>query len=369
MIFFSKENNLELPKKYNCLTKYVKYFLGIPYLRIKVKNGTEIPYLFDFIKIPRALVNMLLFLKIKQRQIFSISNIDYHRVIFLFGIQIRSKIKTPKTDIKVTENGLNSVLRKPRIIASLTTFPERINSVKETIKTLLTQSVKPDELILWLAKEQFPTGETSLPKDLLELKKYGLSIKWCKDLKSYKKLVPALKEYPEDIIITFDDDIYYDNNVIENLYNSYLDAPHAISANRSWRLQLSDGRIKPLKAVNMYWSRYADLSYKNTIIGCGGVLYPPKSLDARVTDEEAFQSIIPTQDDIWFWAMAVLNGTKIKVVSSYDMQIRNVENTQQYGLCKLNKSGKKGLDGSSGFKTISDAFPELAEKIKGECNE
>ena len=149
-------------------------------------------------------------LKIFLKQLFSINVFDGHRVFYFCGFHIRAKIKKQPINNVVTEWGLNTEKRDVRVIASLTTFPERITSVKETIKALLLQTCKPDELVLWLANEQFPEGEQSLPQDLLALKEFGLTIKWCKDIRSYKKLIPALKEYPNDIIITFDDDYYYD---------------------------------------------------------------------------------------------------------------------------------------------------------------
>jgi hypothetical protein len=72
------------------------------------------------------------------------------------------------------------------------------------------QTYKPDKIILWLAKSQFPNKENDLPIKVTELVNYGLSIMWVdKDIKSYKKLIPTLKLYPNDIIITADDDLYY----------------------------------------------------------------------------------------------------------------------------------------------------------------
>ncbi len=48
----------------------------------------------------------------------------------------------------------------------------------------------------------------------------GLTIDWCEDIKSYKKLIPTLKKYPDAIIVTADDDLIYDNKWLEQLYNA-----------------------------------------------------------------------------------------------------------------------------------------------------
>jgi hypothetical protein len=107
--------------------------------------------------------------KIFYKQIFSINNFDNHLSIYFCGLRIRKKLKPIVKKIEIIESGLNQIERKPKIIVSLTTFPERITIVQETIKSLLTQTVKPDAIVLWLAESQFPNKENELPE---ELKKY-----------------------------------------------------------------------------------------------------------------------------------------------------------------------------------------------------
>lgn len=38
---------------------------------------------------------------------------------------------------------------------------------------------------------------------------------------SYKKIIPSLKEYPENIIFTCDDDIFYPKGWLKDLYEDY----------------------------------------------------------------------------------------------------------------------------------------------------
>lgn len=72
---------------------------------------------------------------------------------------------------------LNTQKRNEKIIVSLTSFPGRIHLVHKTIQTILLQSVKPDLIELWLAKEQFPNLEKDLPSELIELTQFGLNIR------------------------------------------------------------------------------------------------------------------------------------------------------------------------------------------------
>lgn len=43
------------------------------------------------------------------------------------------------------------------------------------------------------------------------------------------------------------------------------------------------------------------------------MLYPPNSLNQNIDDIKQFTMLAPHGDDIWFWAMALLNNTKIYV--------------------------------------------------------
>lgn len=56
VVNFFDENNLPLSKKQRTITKEIKYFLGIPWLRIKEFENTETFYLFNFIPIFKKLL-------------------------------------------------------------------------------------------------------------------------------------------------------------------------------------------------------------------------------------------------------------------------------------------------------------------------
>jgi hypothetical protein len=204
--------------------------------------------------------------------------------------------------------------RAPRLIVSLTSFPQRIPEIFFNLYSLLDQTIKPDMLLLWLAVEQFPNKEKDLPKRVRDLDKYGVTIKWCADLQSYKKLIPALKEYPNDIIVTADDDIYYPQDWLELLYQSYLREPQFVHCHRAHRVTFDEsGEIDSYN----HWPNGISTdepSYLNFCTTGGGALYPPGSLYQDVSRPDLFMKLCPTADDVWFWAMAVLNDRKIRVV-------------------------------------------------------
>jgi hypothetical protein len=221
-----------------------------------------------------------------------------------------------KEYIQGKECGITYEKRNPKVIISLTSYPARIPHIHRTIFSLLKQSVKPDEIILWLGEELFPNRNNDLPEILLMLFKHGLTINYCKDIKSFTKLIPVMCTYPNDIIVTVDDDIIYSPKLLETLLNSYeIDKTliHAHIANKI--LFTSNGVLKPFDEFEMKPENMV-ASYLNIQGGIGGCLYPPKSLHKDFVNETLFMNLCPTADDLWFWAMAVMNETKIIVIKN-----------------------------------------------------
>lgn len=294
-------------------------------------------------------------------KILSFRDIDSHYIITILGIQLKIKHKHKAKDIILKESGVTETPREIPVIVSLTSFPARLETTILAIKTLLVQTMKPDKVILWLAEEDFPKREEDLPQRLLELKDYGLTIDWHPNLRSFKKLIPALKKYPEAVIITVDDDIYYAEDTVESLYNSYLKNPDCIHSNRCARIKVKDGKIINIPSVNLYNKHFPKPSYYNRLSGYGGTLYPPHCLSDEVFNKEFFFNKLKTHDDIWFWAAAVLNRTKVKVVKGYSESVYTIEDSQAVALCKVNRISTT----DKAYTLLLESYPQILD-ILGE---
>lgn len=221
-----------------------------------------------------------------------------------------------------------------KIIASLTSYGERINSVHLAIETILNQSMPVDKLILWLAEDEF--NFDNLPNNLEILyKKNLIEIKFCKDIKSYKKLIPTLKLYSDEIIITFDDDVFYDKELVEKLYEEYLKYPETIHCGRGHKILFdSKKNILPYSEWNQKSDNHLE-DYDIFPTGAGGILYPPNCFHKDIYDETLFLNLAPNADDIWFKAMTLLNDRKSKILSQNYKQYANIvtiEGTQENSL-------------------------------------
>ncbi|WP_160069130.1 hypothetical protein [Sphingobacterium bovisgrunnientis] len=204
-------------------------------------------------------------------------------------------------------------------IISLTSFGRRLmNTAPSTIKSLLDQTEKADRIILWLSYD------TIVPKDLAILEREGLEIKFCPDFKSYNKLIPALTHYPNDILITVDDDVYYPKDWFRKTKLSYIGSPFNIHVNRAHEIKIENETLQFYKD----WRFCVTAVQKEISIfptGVGGILYPPKSLHPDVLCSSIFSSLAPKGDDIWFWAMARLYNTKYTIVEKGYKDLVNVD--------------------------------------------
>lgn len=193
----------------------------------------------------------------------------------------------------------------------MTSFPAAISYAAKAVQSILSGSVLPDKLVLYLTLFQF-TPDTPIPDDLLQLAKQNPIFEirdYPDDIRSYRKLIPALHDFPEAVIVTVDDDVAYHPDMLQSLLEIHHRLPDDIIAHRAKTIRPD----KPYR--NWPKFRWYDFILKRlhrspfTIqTGVGGVLYPPHSLQPDMIDASLFTAIAPTTDDIWFWAAAVAAG-------------------------------------------------------------
>jgi hypothetical protein len=200
-----------------------------------------------------------------------------------------------------------------------------------------------------------------LPRQLTELTKKGLTISWCKDIKSYKKLIPMLKEYPEYAIVTADDDIYYPKDWLEKLYMEYIKQPNMVHCHRAHGITFRYGSILPYLQWNFCLEgAKTKPSFRNFPTGVVGILYPPHVFYGDILREDLFLKLLTSTDDIWFWAMCVLNNIKINVVKNNIRCIKNIPNSQETSLWSINKNNIN----DENLQKIFRLYPNLYKKIR-----
>lgn len=261
------------------------------------------------------------------------------------------------------ESGIQQTLHSgEELIISLTSYGYRIHDLHYVVESLLTQTLKPNRIILWLSKDEF--SDDLLPQSLKNKLKRGLEIRYCSDLMSYKKLLPTLKEFPNSIIVTADDDVLYPHDWLERMYRCHINHPDDIICTNAHIISFDDnGQILPYAKWNNPPQYRETASIALLPVGIGGVLYPPRTLDQDIFNTELFKRLTPTADDLWFKVMSLRRGTICRVIQinegfyNYITPFIRVSDTPLFDInCKTNDIQIKNI--FSFYNICSDNFDE-----------
>jgi hypothetical protein len=194
------------------------------------------------------------------------------------------------------------------LIVSVTSYPKRFKTLALTIKCLLSQTIAPDAVILWIAH----ADKEALPKQVLALQRFGLTVEFTEDVRSFKKIIPALRRFPGAFIATADDDLYYWPTWLEELVRSYLAEKREIVCHRVHRILLdANGLPLPYRQWEFEYkgSEASPLVFPT---GGAGTLYPPGHLHPDVVHEPTFGTLCPSADDVWLYWMALRGGSQFR---------------------------------------------------------
>lgn len=219
------------------------------------------------------------------------------------------------------------------VIVTLTSIPTRLKTIHITIRSLLSQTSKPEKIILWLdddIRSQVPESLEMLTGDIFEIRTGKLSPS------PHSKLVYTLAAFPDKTLITVDDDLVYAEHCLESLYKEHLKHPTSIIANKCRAISHDDnGKLLPYKQWPM--NNQTGITAKNLLaLGFGGVLYPANSLHPDATNQELFMKLTPKADDLWFKMMSYLQGTEVRRPTEPAKEATPVIGSQEISLKKTN---------------------------------
>jgi hypothetical protein len=237
-----------------------------------------------------------------------------------------------ETSLRMPRRRANGICDE--VVVSLTTFPARIDSLWKTLESLYGQSVAPGKIILNLSADEFPHKE--MPSSLNKYLALGLEVDFSEgNMRSYKKLIPAVLAHPARTIVTADDDVVYPRRWLEKLVAAHRSAPSAIIGHRGTEIIFSGNAPAPY--VDWPAARKQTPAERTFLTGMGGILYPPGSMPEMVTDVALAQELCPTADDIWFKAMSLLaKTTVIRILTERGDKFVTVREAQKSALRSVN---------------------------------
>ena len=146
-------------------------------------------------------------------------------------------------------------------------------------------------------------------------------------MRSYKKLIPAYQAFPEDYILTADDDILYPKDLIETTWMTHLHYPEAIIGAWMREPHIENGAAEPYSTWD--YIQPEEPQPMPMPVGAAGVFYPPHSLKKEMMEWDLARQYAPQADDIWFWAAGMAVGTK-KITPTKRYEVLSFDSIYQY---------------------------------------
>ena len=180
-------------------------------------------------------------------------------------------------------------LRQNKIIACFTSYYKRFDFLNDVINSIKNQTKLPNRIILFLSK--------------LDKKKFNLNISGIdiieigKDIRPHNKYYYPMELFKEYAIITFDDDIIYSKDMIESLFNNYIEHPNIVSGRRSHLI-----KYKNNNEIESYYNwvyeqkRNFKPDFNIFLTAVGGIIYPPDILNINEKDIPLINEVITTDD-------------------------------------------------------------------------
>lgn len=249
------------------------------------------------------------------------------------------------------------------IIVTLTTTSYRINQVHKTILSILTQEIDlPFSVKLYISKEPYllDKGVNIVPLELRKLlRNYpNFKIYFTKNIGSYRKLIPILKETIDKdyILITIDDDKIYKNNTLQKMLDKYYQYDGKfIIANRSFLLindyllnfvdeNINSSGIKFLKNLSKRKKASQNFLFKlgdefplvnklSFFEGNDGVLYHTSFFNRVIFNERLINKLGKFHDDFWFKLCCLLNNVGVICINRFGKrQTTQLDGTQKTSL-------------------------------------
>lgn len=240
------------------------------------------------------------------------------------------------------------------VIVSLTSYPQRFKYCYLTLKCLLSQTVLPSNIVLWLSHADYKL----LPNYFKELPSEVIKIQTCEDLRSYKKIIPSLLTYKNSYIVTADDDWFIWPTWLEELLESHDFSKANVTCHRAHRIKRDNDQILPYSAWERLHGQRCEAAPEIFPTNGAGSLFPPTSLDVEVLDSSLFKQLAPSSDDIWLYFMMRKAGSLAKTTGCPNKEL-NWPGSQVSSLWEVNKSG--GNDAA--VSNLLSHYPNLKNKI------
>lgn len=189
----------------------------------------------------------------------------------------------------------------------------------------------PKKVFLYLDNSVEPN---KVPREVMLFVERGLEIIFVSDdIASHNKYFYVLQNFPDEVIITVDDDVVYDKYTFYNLVRTHQKYPNTVCATRvTYMMFDAENKIAP---YNDWLSEYDQLlcpSKRLLAVGVGGILYPPHIFIEETFDKAQIMRLALTADDLWLKIMQLKNNISVVWTGQLPQHPAPIPNTRDAGL-------------------------------------
>lgn len=209
------------------------------------------------------------------------------------------------------------------IYISITSIYKNQDLLLITLHSIINQSKQPDKIFLYLSEEPYLLDDGFINCKITNSKLLNfinenpiIEVKWVKNIGSYRKLLPLLKDKWNEncIIITIDDDTVYYKYLIENLIKNYYEQRCVIGCRGFTPLFNTFENFDYFKH-----DKLQKLSLYNFLTGKGSILYKPEFFHKTknlIFNDKIYLNSCSHQDDVWFYILRILNNINCCIIDS-----------------------------------------------------
>lgn len=214
-------------------------------------------------------------------------------------------------------------------VVSLTSHPERFDTLSQTLNSLLAQRLIAKKIYLNIAQDDI----SKLPAYVKDFASSGLiNINACENLGPGKKLIPTLKLEKALPIIVVDDDLIFDTDLTLKLMIVHHLSPGTIIASRVHKItHTPEGEISAYSKWQKNYSLSTGPSMDLFATSGAGTLYKADFFHVDVTDEKTYSELAFYTDDLWWFIQSKRVGTKTKRLPGQSV-LNYIDGTQEIGL-------------------------------------
>lgn len=224
--------------------------------------------------------------------------------------------------------------RTSKTIISLTSWVPRFNDLPLVLLTLIQQTTKPQEIVLWLTESDRNLLDNGVEK---LFKPHGVRIAICDDLKSHKKWLPMIESGHAEPFVICDDDIIYPREWLARLLVE--DRKDAFVGLRAHQMIVNRRReIGPYASWKKQISATGEPSPFVFVTGGAGAIIDPERIKDCFLKRATILSKCPTADDIWLNMIHISSGI-YPYKTRYSFPCLEIPGTAKCGLAAANVEG------------------------------